>query len=571
MGSRSVALAGLAAAVATVIFSAQAPSPEAGGWLRVLFVLCWLAAALAVAHWGESGAVTVVTVAFLISFPMGFTGMSAGLPVVDQAWRTVGSISLVAFLYLFPRGQFEPRWTTVSFAGSAAYVAARAFFPQVAGWPGDLVIFPLIMVLPLGLQVVRYRSASNPIDRHRLRIVALASAVALVGQMILFGLLSAGWLGPAIAAEFFVEPVAYLLALLLPAGITLALVPLGGRVRRLTNHVSHSGDDAVALIAQLNQLAQNSIASRDLLPLASEAIRRSLHLRAVSITIADLDDPAFEGMSATSPDWSRALTHHGVLIGLLRVRPRRGSELSAGDREILRQLSVQLASIVGAVHLAEQLEEARTRLLNVREEERRRLRAELHDELGATLAGLTLKTGLARSLLGQEPERTRRLLCEIEANLKASVSQIRGLIEGLRPAQLDELGLDAAISEMAERFVESGSAMSIRISGHAQPGLPAAVELAAYRIAQEALTNAVRHSEGSLVDVRLAVEDDEHLLTLQVADNGVGLRDTTPVGFGIQTMRQRAREVGGDCTLRPGRTGGVVVTATLPLLTEGNG
>jgi signal transduction histidine kinase len=228
-----------------------------------------------------------------------------------------------------------------------------------------------------------------------------------------------------------------------------------------------------------------------------------------------------------------------------------------------------LAPLVGSAHLADQLDEARTRLLNVREEERRRLRADLHDELGATLAGLTLKTGLAGSLVDRDPDTTRRLLREIEANLQTSVNRIRELVEGLRPAQLDELGLDAAINEQAERLVASGSAMEFRVHGHAEPGLPAAVELAAYRIAQEALTNAVRHSGGSHVDVELAVDADARQLTVRVTDDGIGLSDAEPLGFGIQSMRQRARDVGGECAVRGGGSGGVEVTAMLPFPTGG--
>ena len=142
-------------------------------------------------------------------------------------------------------------------------------------------------------------------------------------------------------------------------------------------------------------------------------------------------------------------------------------------------------------------------------------------------------------------------------------------MEGLRPAQLDELGLDAAINEQAERLVASGSAIELRVHGHAEPGLPAAVELAAYRIAQEALTNAVRHSGGSHVDVELAVDADARQLTVRVTDDGIGLSDAEPLGFGIQSMRQRARDVGGECAVRAGGSGGVEVTAMLPFPTGG--
>jgi signal transduction histidine kinase len=571
VGPRKVAAVGIVAVLATVILTAGARPASGGFWLRMLFVACWLAAALLVAGRGEPGAASVVTVVFLISFPIAFSGASAGAELVDQIWRAVGSISVVAFLYLFPRGQFEPRWTGLSCAVSAAYLAGRAYFPGLAAWPGDLVVFPLIVLLPLGLQVARFRSASNALDRRRVQVVGLTSATALVGQLILFGLQSGGWFGPPAAAESIVEPISYALALLMPAGVTLAVVPLGGGAWRVVDHLTFSGDDTASLIARLSGLAQGSTSGRELVTLASEAIRRSLRLPAVTIElVGPANRPAGDPWPAAA-DATWPLTYRGLLIGCLRVTPRHGNRLSVGDRQILDQLSLQLAPMVGAIHLTDQLEAVRTRLLSVREEERRRLRADLHDELGATLAGLTLKTGLASALVDQDPAATRRLLSEIEANLQTSVNRVRELVEGLRPAQLDELGLDAAIKEQAERLVAAGSPMELRVYGHAEPGLPAAVELAAYRIAQEALTNAVRHSGGSHVDVELAVEELERRLTVRVADDGIGLSDTEPPGFGIQSMRQRARDVGGECAVRQGSSGGVVVTAMLPLPAVGVG
>ena len=117
----------------------------------------------------------------------------------------------------------------------------------------------------------------------------------------------------------------------------------------------------------------------------------------------------------------------------------------------------------------------------------------------------------------------------------------------------------------AESSAAAGGAVRLQVCGHADPGLPAAVELAAYRIAQEAITNAVRHSGASRVDVELSVDPEQHRLTLSVTDDGIGLRKTETFGFGIQSMRQRAQEVGGDCVIGTHPSGGVVVTAHLPL------
>ncbi len=509
-----------------------------------------------------------MTIVFLVSFPVAFSGISAGLTILDATWRAVGSIALIVFLYVFPRGLFEPRWTAIGCALSAGYLAVRAYYPPLAATPVDLVIFPLTVIVPLALQVTRYRSASNPTDRRRLKLVGAASAAAFGGQLILFGAQFGGWLGPEPSAEAVVEPVSYALALLIPAGLTLALAPLDGKVSGLVARLTPSADNPADLIVRLGALAQGPAPSRELLTFAAEAIQRSLRLPAVSIELADsgarLGVQIRDGRAESWP-----LTYRGDEIGRLRAQPRSRAGFSTGDREILATLSVQLVPVVGAVHLADQLEAARSRLISVREEERRRLRADLHDELGATLAGLTLKAGLAGNLVETDRCEAQRLLGEIESTLKTAVVHVRQVVEGLRPAQLDELGLDSAIREQVERLVRAGSPMALQVHGHAEPGLPAAVELAAYRIAQEALTNSVRHSRGSRVDIELAVEQLDQILSVKVTDDGIGLSDTAPIGYGIQSMRQRARELGGECSIGRSSTGGVVVTAVLPLPAAG--
>lgn len=298
MNPRRLSVLGVGTVAATIVAGGVSPT-DPGSALRLLFVVCWLAAAAWVAWRGDTGDVeSAVTVVVLISFPVAFSGVSAGVPLLDQVWHAVGSISLVAFLYLFPRGQFEPRWTAVTGAASAAYLAVRAFAPDVAAWPGDLVVFPLIVIFPLGLQVVRFRSASNAADRRRLQIVGLTSATALIGQLVVFGLLAAGWLGPAADAESAVEPISYALALLLPLGVTLAMIPLNGPFRRLVDQLTRSGGDATELIGRLNVLAQTSASGHDLVPVASEAIRHSLRLPAVSI---DLDAGTEASISNAPP------------------------------------------------------------------------------------------------------------------------------------------------------------------------------------------------------------------------------------------------------------------------------
>jgi hypothetical protein len=315
VGLKAATTAGILAVVVTACSTVLAGAAEGGFWLRSLFVACWLAAAVVVAWRGEGGVARLVTVVFLISFPVAFANLSSGGRLVDQAWQALGSVSVVAFLYLFPRGAFEPRWSAVSCAVSAGYLTARAFVPQLAGWTGDLAVFPLIVLVPLVLQVLRFRSASNPVDRRRLQMVGLTSAVALVGQLVLFGLITGLWQGPPEAAEPVVEPLSYGLALLMPAGVTLAVVPLGGPARQILERLTGSADGTAELITRMGALAQSSTSARELVPIASEAIRRSLRVPAVVIELAGSAESA--GAASTdgqgqSPPRSQACRSSGT-------------------------------------------------------------------------------------------------------------------------------------------------------------------------------------------------------------------------------------------------------------------
>ena len=219
--------------------------PASGGfWLRMLFGARWLAAAVLVAERGERDVATVVTVVFLISFPIASRARARGSALRSDLAGSWLHLGRRLFVPVSPRAVRAPL-DGAELRGSAAYLIGRAVFPELADWPGDLVMFPLIVLLPLGVQVARFRSGSNAIDRRRVQIVGLISATALVGQLILFGLQSGGWLGPPVAAESLVEPFSYALALLMPAGVALAMVPLGHRGRRLVDRLTSSGDDTL--------------------------------------------------------------------------------------------------------------------------------------------------------------------------------------------------------------------------------------------------------------------------------------------------------------------------------------
>jgi signal transduction histidine kinase len=206
---------------------------------------------------------------------------------------------------------------------------------------------------------------------------------------------------------------------------------------------------------------------------------------------------------------------------------------------------------------------SRGRIVAAREEERRRLRRDLHDGLGPTLAAIGLKLDLARERAESDSAALAPLLDEIRTDVRSVISDVRRLARELRPPTLDSLGLAGAIGQQAAALGGgSGPPIVVEVDGPL-PVLPAAVEVVAYRIATEAMANVVRHAGASSCVVRLAVDRDG--LVVEVSDDGSGIDPSAPSGVGLRSIDERAAEVGGEVDLvaRPG--GGTIVRARLPL------
>jgi signal transduction histidine kinase len=215
--------------------------------------------------------------------------------------------------------------------------------------------------------------------------------------------------------------------------------------------------------------------------------------------------------------------------------------------------------------MTEDLQRSREHLVNTREEERRRLRRDLHDGLGPTLASLAQLLDTARVLVPRDPDAAVELLGDLKGQVKTTITDIRRLVYALRPPVLDELGLVSAISEHIGHYNQSnGLYVSIDAPDHL-PSLPAAVEVAAYHIALEALTNVARHANAQTCRIRLSLKGG---LCIEITDDGDGLPADFHAGVGLASMRERAAELGGECRIEPGEMHGTRVWARLPLPME---
>ena len=243
-------------------------------------------------------------------------------------------------------------------------------------------------------------------------------------------------------------------------------------------------------------------------------------------------------------------------IGTITVAP--GRRLRSEERDLLADLGRHGGVAVQAALLTDALRAGRHRLVVAREEERQRLRRDLHDGVGPTLAGLTMQLGAVRPLVRSDPDAVADRLGRLQDAARGALDTLRRITHGLRPPALDELGLTGALRQLAESL-----GLQARFPDEEPPRLPAAVEVAVYLIAAEALHNVARHAGSCAVEI--ALHADEEDVVLRVRDSGAGVDGTRPAGIGLLTMRERADELGGSVTVDSAPALGTTVTARLPL------
>jgi signal transduction histidine kinase len=347
--------------------------------------------------------------------------------------------------------------------------------------------------------------------------------------------------------------------------IAVAFAPLRMRVQAAVNRLMFGARrDPYEVLADLGRQLEATSADTPLLEAVAGTVARALRLPYVAIRVSSEGADAIHAEHGTQVGESIVipLVYQGEPTGelVLSLGANR-AELSPADQRLLADLTRQAAAAAHSVVVTTQLQRSRERLVSVIEEERRRLRRDLHDGLGPALAAQTLKAGSARALFTRDPERAQALLEELEVDAQTAMADVRRLVYNLRPPALDELGLAGAIRQTAATHA-GAMRMTVELPDELPP-LPAAVELAAYRIAQEALTNVTRHARAGLCLLRLTVNED---LKLEVIDNGIGLGKAGPPGVGISSIRERAAELGGTSSIGPGRSSGTRVFVQLPIL-----
>ncbi len=350
--------------------------------------------------------------------------------------------------------------------------------------------------------------------------------------------------------------------------IAVAFQPIRERSQRLVNRFMYGErDDPYTVVARLGQRLESTLQPEAVLPTIVQTVREALKVPYVAIRIQrgdELVEVAAIGTS-TAEQITLPLLYQHEPVGELVLSPRAAEErFNQADNRLLRDLARQAGVAVHAVRLTGELQRARARLVTTREEERRRLRRDLHDGLGPVLASQVLTIGAACHLIKQEPDKAVTLLHALKEQTQEALADIRRVVYDLRPPALDELGLVGALRERMTTLQGSGLKATL-VAPDPLPPLSAAVEVAVYRIVLEAVTNVLHHAQATTCQIEMAVGNG---LTLTVVDDGRGLPANRHVGVGLASMRERAEELGGTWAIEPTPGGGATVRVCLPLPKE---
>ncbi|HSJ71325.1 MAG TPA: histidine kinase [Acidimicrobiia bacterium] len=543
-----------------------------------------------------------------------------GTAMPDQLGRTTGppswllTTAMVAWLlmlFTFPDGQPAPPWTRW-ILGSSIVLVVLALVPSV---PETIRVVAFISAFGIGVasQVWRFQRRSTVPERQATKwlLVGLVPAVSLfVGLGVIVSttaldpvLFEESWYGAASLIAIWLVPISGAIGLRMGdrgridevlhvlivfcgvgllvgwayflvrptigptwAAFTAILLVLPARwlVRRSATRVVY-GRDASSAVSILGQRLETSVNAEDVARVVAQTVAEGLALpyAAVCLDGAVAAEAGVAPGESSDPALERfPVTYLGSAIGAILVVPRSGDvALAARDRAAVDRLAVAAAPALHSARTLQELSMARERLVLTREEERRRLRRDLHDDLAPTLAGLGLRAAAAASLDHVENERIQRLYADLQEGIQGAIAQVREIAHNLRPPVLDDHGLEAAIR--ARLATDSDPDLQVEIEVDSLPSpMSAAVELAALRIVQEAVTNVRRHADATNCWIALLGRNGQ--LHVHVTDDGRGIPSEHARGVGLRSIMDRAQELGGTSEIGVREFGGTKVSVTLP-------
>lgn len=493
---------------------------------------------------------------------------------MDVSWVTVGLASVVvgfgSLITRWRRAEGEMRqrlkWLLFALAILVLAVFTRLLEPLLGEVGIELTpvadllfsVAALAVTVGIGLAVLKFR---------------LYDVDLVINRTVVYGLLTvivvATYVGVVVGVGALLPVEESALALVTTGVVAVGFAPLRGVVQSGVNRLMFGQrDDPYAVLTKMGRLLASSGTPDTTLQSLVETIAVSLKVPGSAIELEEDGDfvewARYGELSSTFE--AIPLEHQGETVGRLLVALRSPREpLSSQDLALLENIAHQAGALARSVRLTMALQRSRERLVMAQEEERRRIRHDLHDELGPSLASQTFQLDAILERIEDDPERAKPLLENLKEQNKQLVADIRRLVYELRPPALDELGVAEALTIQASQFERSGRlAIEVVTRPDPLPELPAAVEVAAYRIAREAIINSVRHAEAGECKTILEATDSELIVT--VSDDGVGIgRDLQP-GVGLTSMRERTEELGGTFQIRRVDPQGTRIRAALPLI-----
>jgi hypothetical protein len=354
--------------------------------------------------------------------------------------------------------------------------------------------------------------------------------------------------------------------------VALGLSPARDLVQRGVDRLLYGQRrDPYAALTDLGRRLSTTVGAEESLPIVVQTVTKALRLPYAAVVLGDDPVPAARHGNPTELTVDLPLRHAGEPVGLLTVGiPEGHRHLDPADERLLLNFAQQAGPAAHAVRLTRDLRLSHDRLAATRDEERHRIRRDLHDQLGPTLAGVALGLGAAKRAVADHASDaaldTVALLEHLQLEVRGGLDDVKRLIADLRPTELEQHGLLAALRQHAAAVsARCGGALAVAVEPSGPiPALRSRVEVAAYRIAREAVTNAARHSNATECRIHLNVHGN--ILDLSVRDNGDGLPSQPyHLGLGLRSMTERAAELGGRCTIGPACPHGTLVEATLPL------
>jgi signal transduction histidine kinase len=501
--------------------------------------------------------------------PLAINGAGEMLSIMLYSAGTILGIailgSVISIIIRFRRSQgvkrTQMKW--LAYAGLFVIISVLVASALAAFYPGDPTIEELTIIIT-DLAVAGVAIATGiAIMRHGLYDINL-----LFNRTIVYGTLTVSIIGIYVLLvgllSTLIQSQGSLLISLAATGIVAVVFqPLRERLQQGVNQLIYGDrDEPYVVISRLGRRLEDTLASEAVLSTITDTVAQALKLPYVAVSLKREDGYklAYSFGKYTEDHFILPLRYQKEEIGQLICGYRSpGEPFNSAEKNLLNDIAHQASVAVHASELTSDLKNAHRRLVRTREEERRRIRRDLHDGLGPILASNRLKIGTASDLLQQSPLKARKLLEEAEAGLNVAVDDIRRLVHGLRPPALDEMGLVKAVKQNAPQVPNLDITYNVP-EEHLE--LPAAVDVAAFRIIQEAVSNCVKHAQANLVCI--SIEADDHLI-LSIRDNGIGLAQDYQPGVGLISMKERAQELGGTFELISDKASGTTIIANIPI------